>query len=241
MDNLTYIRNTDPKAVKATLSRMGVGALHATNGVFAGPANILLPTNLAYFKMMDDQYDDGAFLIGVNSDASVKILDQQKEARGEKIPQSIPQDQRVGMIGNAVAQLFPQRSVILAVYDSDKPIDMYEELARSDMEMRTLFKGNYGTVEGAGKIEGSHCFERVIASPLPHVTAHILPYAALVTDPADAEEIERYEITKLTEDAVQLNGRPYLAESNQLLFSTPQALQFLCDPSMRPQARQPKF
>jgi len=86
MNNLTIVNNSDPNVFVATVARMGLTEGHFTNGVFAGLPEILLPTNLAYFQMMEDRTNSGAFIIAINSDESVGVLNEQKAARGETIP-----------------------------------------------------------------------------------------------------------------------------------------------------------
>jgi hypothetical protein len=230
MDNLTHIANPDPKVVTAALSRDGVERVHATNGVLAGPPERLLPTNLACFKLIDDRKPDhGVFLIAVNSDESVEKLNADKAAKGENIPPSVPQEQRAGMIGKAVAALFPTRSVYTVLYDDKTPEALYETLQDSGIEMETLFKGNYGTSPDQGRIEGAHCFAHVIAFPLPHVTAALQPYASGITEKGDLPE--HGEVLRLTQEK-GAHGRPYMSEANKLLFPVPQGLASLWDNSL---------
>ena len=74
MNNLTIVNNSDPNIFVATVARMGLTEGHFTNGVFAGPPEILLPTNLAYFQMMEDRTNSGAFIIAINSDDPTNMI-----------------------------------------------------------------------------------------------------------------------------------------------------------------------
>lgn len=234
MENLTIIQNTNPAVVVATLARMGISSGEFTNGVFAGKSDIILPSNLAAFKMIDDASNssEAAFIIGVNSDESVERLNELKREGGEDIPPFVSQLTRANIIGNAVAKTFPERDVVIAFYDTETPVELYQTLSEYKFGMNTIFKGNYGTKKGAGRIEGSNFFERVIGFPLPHVTANILPYAALITEPADAEEIKRYDVIKITE-GIGERVRPYMTEGNKLLFRVPASLSALMDESLK--------
>ncbi len=165
--NLLIVADKDRNAIVATLHQASVTGGVFTNGLYAAPAAVIVPTTLAGFQYATDQFaqDDRALFVLVNSDSSFAGILDKKNAGPEERAQVEPEGVRAAKVAVPLAEQHPGRQVVVLFYEEETPTALYGHLAASGFDMEGLFKWGYGTTPGAPKIEGAHNFKRVLAFP----------------------------------------------------------------------------
>lgn len=211
MNNLTIINNTDSNVIRATLEREGINSGHFTNGTYAYPADMIVPTSLAGFDYLNDQEETSpsALIIAVNSDKSMQGIMDAKNASADERANLEGQDTRALKVAKPIADAYPERSVVVMFYDEDTPTALYDHLAETEFGMRSLHKWGYGTDPDAPKIEGAHNFEQIFAFPLPNDTKPVCYDLTVAEDQSDV-----VQVVKLTETSRPNGGAPYFAPKN---------------------------
>lgn len=156
--NLTIINSTNPEQITAELYRMHVKGAHFTNGTYAPPAKMIVPTTLAGFKHVTKLYPQLPIIVATNSDESMRCI-------GKTDFES--QDVRAKKVAEPLAEMFPNNKIIILFYDEATPNNLYKAL-KGQGHTRTLHKWGYGTTPDAPKIEGAEFFEHIYAYPLPN-------------------------------------------------------------------------
>ena len=143
---------------------------HFTNGTYAAPAELIVPTTLAGFDFLNKKIasDRDIFAIAVNSDASMQGIMDKKSASQEERDALEDQHTRAMKVAIPLAEYDPSRPVYVVFYDEETPTELYNELAESGLKMCSLHKWGYGTTPDAPRIEGAHNFARVFGFPLPN-------------------------------------------------------------------------
>ncbi len=197
--NLTVMTSTAAIVVAADLRAKNISSGHFTNGTYAPPASLVVPTVLAgfhYARATEGKTEQPALIIAVNSDHSMADLNAQRrvvmaqevaagrktEAESAKLAAEIAalEDQRSRALKVAVplALQNPDRPVVVAFYDEATPNKFYDGLKAAGFGMATLFKWGYGTKPQEGRIEGAENFCRTLGFPLPN---DIAPVCATIT------------------------------------------------------------
>lgn len=156
--NLTVINSTKREEILSQLEKLEVKGAHFTNGTYALPTDLIVPTTLAGFKYAMQLQPQLPLVIAVNSDASMKNI-------GKTDCES--QTVRALKAAEPLAELFPDNKVIVLFYDETTPNQLYTSLNRHG-HTRTHHKWGYGTDASAPKIEGAELFECVYAYPMPN-------------------------------------------------------------------------
>lgn len=231
MNNLDIIHDTDFATISVKLAGRGIHKAHFTNGTYAPLSDICVPTTLAGFKYIDDQFntDGAALIIAVNSDVSMARINELKVQKGESVNESEDQYTRALKVAKPLAETFPDRDVIVVFYDEETPTELYDALAEREFGMESLQKWGYGTSEKAGRIEGAHNFNRVFGFPFPNDTRELAPYCNSLT-PREEQDV----IVKRLTTETGSHGAPYLTEGNKILFPLSTELGvFSAEPSSR--------
>ncbi len=197
--NLTLLSRTEPADIAADLRAKNISDGHFTNGTYAPPAALVVPTVLAGFHYARQTEAPGAqpaLIIAVNSDRSMADLNAQRsavmtqevaagrktEADSAKLAGEIAaqenQQARALKVAVPLAQQNPDRPVVVAFYDEATPNKFYDGLKAAGFGMATLFKWGYGTKPQEGRIEGAENFGRTLGLPLPN---DIAPVCATIT------------------------------------------------------------
>ncbi|MCK5518934.1 MAG: hypothetical protein KAI61_05925, partial [Alphaproteobacteria bacterium] len=156
--NLTIIETTNSQEISDALKGSG---LHFTNGVYSYEARLIVPTTLAGFRYISEKASskDDVFVIAVNSDISINgIYDRKKEALDARDAESDEyetlkkekeavesQQVRAEKVAIPLAQLDPERKIIVVFYDTETPTPLYDKLAKDGLNMKSLHKWGYGT------------------------------------------------------------------------------------------------
>lgn len=197
--NLTMLARTEPAEIAADLRAHNVASGHFTNGTYAPPAALVVPTVLTgfhYARATEAKTEQPALIIAVNSDRSMTELNAQRSAvmaqdvaAGRKtetdsaklaaeIAAQENQQTRALKVGVPLAQQNPDRPVVVMFYDAATPNKLYDGLKAAGFGMATLFKWGYGTKPQEGRIEGAENFGRTLGFPLPN---DIAPVCATIT------------------------------------------------------------
>ena len=228
--NLLVLTRTDAAKVAADLRAKNITSGHFTNGTYAPPAALVVPTVLAgfhYARDVEAKTAQPALIIAVNSDRSMVDLSAQRSAvmaeevavgrktaadsaklAGEIAAQ---EDQRTRALKVALplALQNPDRPVVVAFYDEATPNKFYDGLKAAGFGMDTLFKWGYGTKPQEGRIEGAENFNRVLGFPLPN---DIAPVCAAIT-PIGGQQ-GKVTVVDLREGAGNLISR-----DNKMMFT----------------------
>lgn len=197
--NLMVLTRTDAATVAADLRAQNITSGHFTNGTYAPPAALVVPTVLAGFHYARDteaKTAQPALIIAVNSDRSMADLNAQRsavmaqevaagrktEADSAKLVGEIAaqenQQARALKVALPLALQNPDRPVAVVFYDEATPNKLYDGLKAAGFGMATLFKWGYGTKPQEGRIEGAENFGRTLGFPLPN---DIAPICATIT------------------------------------------------------------
>lgn len=81
---LTIIEDTEFDHIENTLHKKGIKSGIFTNGIYAAPRDVVLPTTLAGFQVAVDHFSrpDDAIIVAVNSDVSLDLI---YEAKSNKL------------------------------------------------------------------------------------------------------------------------------------------------------------
>ncbi len=215
LENLIIINASDEKEIAETIRSNGIETLHCTNGTYAYPREKILPTILAGFQFIADRFSspDDAFLIAVNSDASMADI---MKAKGSP-DQAESQQVRIAKFAGTLAEQFPHRKIVIAFYDKATPTDLYQSLNQEGLNMANLYKYGYGTDPKAPKIEGANFFSRVLAFPL---LDDVRPVCHDLTPVENQTGI--VSVFKLDSE-IGSHGAPYLSPQGKVLFSVPES------------------
>lgn len=227
-DNLAVLTPTDPTLIYREMTSRGAVAGHFTNGTYAPPESLVVPTVLAGFQYSVDTEakNETSLIIAVNSDKSMAIINakrlavldqeilkgQKSEEDRQKLETEIrnQEDQTVrGLkVAGPVALQNPDRKVFVVFYDEETPNRLYDTLAKNGFGMETLFKWGYGTKPQEGRIESAENFKRTLGFPLPNT---IDPICAQIT-PAEGQK-GVVTVVDLREGAFG-----YVSKQNKCLF-----------------------
>lgn len=228
--NLTLLSRTEPADIAADLRAKNISSGHFTNGTYAPPAALVVPTVLAgfhYVRQTEGASVQPALVIAVNSDRSMADLNVQRsavmaqevaagrktEADSLKLAGEIAaqenQQARALKVAVPLAQQNPDRPVVVAFYDEATPNKLYDGLKAAGFGMATLFKWGYGTKPQEGRIEGAENFGRTLGLPLPN---DIAPVCATIT-PIGGQK-GAVTVVDLREGAGNLISR-----TNQIMFT----------------------
>lgn len=216
----TYILTTDPHGIVAALYQDNVKGGHFTNGIYAAPADVVVPTTLAGFQFMTDKFADwqDALFIAVNSDVSVAgILDKKGAGADERAAMESQYD-RAAKVAVPLAEQHPNRNVIILFYDDETPTRLYDELAMAGFEMKGLFKWGFGTKKDAPRIEGAHNFQNVVAFPFLNDDKAICHDITTCEDQSAFVQVEKLQDSTPDRPA-------YMTADSKLLFSLASSLQ----------------
>jgi len=215
--NLTLMTDTNTQTISAALEGK---RLHCTNGTYVPPEKLVVPTTLAGFKYVEDTrtHNDDAFLVAVNSDASMKAIYHMKGASEKEWRDLEGPEERAMKVAGPLADLFPDREIIAVFYDDETPNALYRSL-RDSAYLGSLHKWGYGTSPLAPGIEGAECFREVLAFPLPN---DIKPVCYDLTRGPGSDN-QPGKIIKLT-DEIGPHDKPYITPTNQVLFPVPGSL-----------------
>ncbi len=207
MSNIQIIENTDPRVILAHLSREGITSGHFTNGTYMYNSETIVPTVLAGFKYLADQYQNSSevFIIAVNSDKSMADIMDAKNASTEERSLLEGQQTRALKVVEPLSIKHSNRDIIVMFYDESTPTPLYDFLSESGFGMKTLHKWGYGTDFDSPRIEGAHNFSQVYAFPLPNDTKPVCYNLTVAEDQSDV-----VKVIKLTEES-KPNGQPYIA------------------------------
>lgn len=261
MSNYTLIDDTDPNAIVERLQEQNINRGHFVNGIFGAPQEIVLPMQAAWFKGLDNLskltntfnhvvakvtkspaqdyagmvQNDDAIIIAVNSDLSVNRINADKSADGVKpIPD---QYKRADQIAAPLAEMFPNRKVVVVFYDEKEPaqsrtqsdLGLYDALnEKMPNLLQTLMKGGWGTSAKEGEIVGRNLFRFTFGIPLPHDTAHLAPYCAGQNAMTPGPQQDSVNVTRLT-SMNNIFGRQMMTEANKALFKLPDSVAHLSE------------
>ncbi len=200
-----------------TLADAGITGLHATNGTYAPPADLVLPTTAAGFQYLADTHPDkqAAFVIAINSNASMRNLLAARNAPAAEYTALESQMTRAHKVALPLAAQFPARRIVVLFYDEGDPATLYDGLAQSGaVAMRSLHKWGYGATPDAKPILGAESFENVLAFPFPGSTAHIKPVFWDVTPEGQQGHVRVVDLSRFEGP----HGAPYLSAQNCILF-----------------------
>lgn len=214
---LLAIHETEEDIIAGVLKGWGLTSLHCTNGTYAYEAERIVPTTLAGFKFINDKIavPTDPFLVAVNSDASMRVIMDQKGASQEEKDAVESQHVRALKVALPLNELFPDREIVIVYYDKPTPADLYRTLFQEGINLESLHKWGYGTDPKAAKIEGAEFFNRVLAFPTPN---DIKPVCYDITAQEDQSAV--VQVIKLTEEK-GLDGKPYISTQGKLLFDVP--------------------
>jgi len=215
-NNLDIISSTSTADIISWLKKENVQAIHATNGIYAAPRDLVVPTTLAGFEYITDQPENaaGALVIAVNSDKSVRHLAHHAAAEGKtfKAPNE-DENTRARKVLEAVAAQHPNRKVIGLYYDETTPNALYDALAGDpDINMKTLFKFGYGTDPKSARIEGAANFSTIYGFPFPNDDKPLCH--ELTVDEDQSAFVCVHDLTVEN----RMHNTPYLSKSNKVLF-----------------------
>lgn len=213
MNNLTVIHSANPDEIARRVEKIAPSGIHLNNGVYSAPSALIVPTMLSGYQYIQDAHAArrDAFMIAVNSDESVKLLMDMKNASAEERARQEPQLVRALKVAEPISRQFPKRPIIIAFYDQATPRELYATLDDGIVPIKTLHKWGFGTNPDAPRIEGAIHAEKVIGFPLPN---DIKPVAYDITKRGNNANVE---VVKLTETFGR-HGAPYLSPDNKVLF-----------------------
>jgi hypothetical protein len=215
--NLIIISETGASLIPV-LAEKNIGAGHFTNGTYAPPAALIVPTILAGFQYaVDNEVNkDAPLIIAVNSDKSMLLIMDKKIAMGtaSNADKEALEDQNARAQKAAVplALQHPDRKVVAVFYDEETPNKLYDSLNESGFRMDTLFKWGYGTDSNAGVIEGAESFGLVNAHPLPNDIKPVCTELTRMT----GQKGDLHIVDLRTEAGT--HGKPYISSGNECLF-----------------------
>lgn len=194
--NVTVIHSTDFADIIAVLP---AGGAHFTNGTYAPPAALIVPTTLAGFEHVNS-VEALPMVVAINSDVSMRNM-----GKGEFESQLL----RAEKIKRPLAEKFPNQEIYIIFYDEPTPVELYKALAATG-RTATLHKWGYGTTPEAPRIEGAEFFKTVYAFPLPNDTK---PVCWFDTAPQDGKPASNIQVVDL---------RPRAAASQNLVTGVSQ-------------------
>lgn len=208
------INLTDKDGIVECLKKIGVDRAHFTNGTYTMPVDKMMPTTLAGFQCVSDNFSKptDAFVIAINSDISMSRIMDAKNASVEERAAVESQLMRAHKVAGPLQAQHPDREIVVMFYDEDTPTALYDHLAENGFDMVTLHKHGYGTEPNAPRIEGAHNFSKVLAFPLPHDEK---PVCYELTQRGN--QTGTVTVVKLTEE-VGPHGAPYISKSGEVLF-----------------------
>ena len=228
--NLTIIETTNSQEISDALKGSG---LHFTNGVYSYEASLIVPTTMAGFQYISEKASskDDVFVIAVNSDISINgIYDRKKEALDARDAESDEyetlkkekeavesQQVRAEKVAIPLAQLDPERKIIVVFYDTETPTSLYDKLAKDGLNLKTLHKWGYGTNPDEPRIEGAYNFAAVLGFPLLN---DVRPVCHDITKGSQTGKVE---VRKLHIE-IGLHRQPYMSPAGKILFPVPTAL-----------------
>jgi len=203
---ITYISPEENAA--AQLVGQGIESAHFTNGVYSYSSALVVPTVLAGFEYAVEQSpkdDASALVIAVNSDKSMKLIMDKKNATQAERDALENHLQRARKVAFPLMEQHLDREIVVIYYDEETPNALYDKMNAAGFGMKSLFKWGYGTNPQEGVIEGVECFDVVRGHPLPN---DIKPVCT--------------ELTRKTGqagyvDVVDLRGT-YISSDNKILF-----------------------
>jgi hypothetical protein len=201
MKNLTLIQDTDKSVIVTKLLDLAPKGAHFTNGTYAYPKELVVPTTLAGFKRVTNTSPDLPLVIAVNSDNSMIDLEKSDFE---------PAVKRAEKAAIPLAKLFPNNRIVVIFYDEKTPESLYTTLSKYNLT-RTLHKWGYGTTPKEPKIEGAECFELTYAFPLPNNKKPVCYGQTKAQDKPQKTIVDDLRNTFINKD-------------NQLLFSLPHSL-----------------
>ncbi|MCK4945935.1 MAG: hypothetical protein KAS59_06705 [Alphaproteobacteria bacterium] len=222
--NLTIIETTNSQEISDALKGSG---LHFTNGVYSYEARLIVPTTLAGFRYISEKASskDDVFVIAVNSDISINgIYDRKKEALDARDAESDEyetlkkekeavesQQVRAEKVAIPLAQLDPERKIIVVFYDTETPTPLYNEMYKDGLNMKSLHKWGYGTNPDQPRIEGADNFTAVLGFPLLN---DVRPVCHEITKGSQTGAV----IVKKLHEEVGSHKQPYISETGKVLF-----------------------
>lgn len=216
--DVRFIEGSVEDTTKALFEDTGVSdKFHFTNGTYAAPAEIIVPTTLDGFKYLEVSNiadDDDIFVIAVNSDVSMEGIMQKKNASNAEIEALEDQFIRAMKVAAPLAEANPKRPIYIVFYDEETPTALYESFKKAGLNLETLHKHGYGTDKDAPRIEGAANFKHVIAYPLPNNSK------ALCHDITVGEDQSHF--VKVVDLSKELGGRTvYVAPVSQVGSGAP--------------------
>ena len=208
--NLHIIEDTDKTEIIEQVKTLTNGFLHATNGAYGAPLDVVWGTTVTGFRFLNDHIVgiQDAFMIAVNSDQSMN-------AAGKPTPET--QIERAMKVALPVAATHQGRQVLVTFYDEQTPTELYNALADAEgITPATLHKwGGFGIGENAPVIEGAESFERVYAFPFYNKDK-----PAFWDDTKTGNQSDIVEVVDLHR-TTKNEGKAYLDVNNRPLFLRP--------------------
>jgi hypothetical protein len=214
--NLIILSETGNNLLPA-LEKHGIAVGHFTNGTYAPPSELIVPTVLAGFQHAVDSSCDQciSLIIAVNSNKSMLEIAASKARVGTLTEaDKAPEDQyvRAQKVAIPVALQNPDSKVVVMFYDEETPNNLYDSLHASGFSMKTLFKWGYGTNPNAGVIEGAENFNKVFGHPLPNDIKPICHDITRRTRQEGAVSVVDLRVK------IGHHGQPYISGKNECLF-----------------------
>lgn len=185
--NLTVIPPSKPADRQITetceqLKTLCQNGAHFTNGTYAIPLKIALPTTVVGFRHVHSLAPSKPFVIAINSDASMSALGKTKFEN---------ELTRAHTIAAPLARRFPDTAVIVVFYHEQTPTALYQALSDGGIAQKSsLQKWGYGTMPDAPKIEGAEYFKCVYGFPLPNNQKPVCYHDTAKQDPKNPQSIE---------------------------------------------------
>lgn len=237
--NLTIIDPAPTQQVAKTLfAKQGVQSFYVTNGIYALPASLVVPTTLGGFEHAIDAEKKrlGAaaptphLLIVVNSDKSVALIyEQKKQKPGLSVEEVskidaekdsiLAQTQlvRATRVAEPLARQHPDLKVSVAFFDGQTPNTFFNSCAAEKVNLDILFKFGYGTDPNQGIIEGIEYFSQAVyAYPFPNNAQPLCHDVTKRPEDDDAFEAnaKKIRVFRLTAPA----DNPYMTCDNKVCF-----------------------
>ncbi len=230
-DNLFILPGIEHTHIAKFLRAIANDNLHFTNGTYAYPAKICVPTSLAGFQYIKEQHPSGenTIVIAINSHESMLNILREKNVSETQFEALESEIERAEKIGIPLALQNPDTPVIIIYYDDPTPTPLYNFLAKQGFEMSSLHKWGYGLDPDGPKIEGAHNFDNVYAFPTPNEAP---PVCHDITDKEDQSLVVK--VRNLMEE-IGYHGKPYLSTDNKVMFPTPAEISQYGIPQGNPQ------
>ena len=229
---------TESDDIFAAFEEEGSENIHVTNGVYSYNADLIVPTTLAGFKYISDldkvASKKDTFVIAVNSDISMREIYKRKkknlDAQGATFEQHAAlqkelvslesQEVRAEKVAVPLAQLYPEREIVVIFFDTETPAPLYARLAGEGLNLKSLHKWGYGTDPDpdAPGIEGADNFTAVFGLLLPNNVRPVCHDITTANSRTNAVNVKDLKVE------ISAHGQPYISTEGKVLFPVPPEL-----------------